>query len=280
MIMAWLNAICGFFVDQLLAPFDRAWPALAAAALATALLMLFVVRLTAHPNATIRAKNRLIARVLELVLFRHDAGVSFSAGGRILMATWGHLRTLLIPLAVGLVPFLFIMAQLACWLETRPLAVGEAAVVEVQLRDGFPIWEQSVSLEDPGNAPVETEGVRTGGVRTGSPATVAWRVRARQEGTDWLTIQVAGESPVRKQFVVSPALHKTSSRRTGGGFWDSLWYPGEPPLDAAGSVTQVIVRYPARQWRLGSYDVDWLLAFVVLAVAFGLVLKRPLRVHL
>ncbi len=273
--MSSLHTITGFLVDLLLAPFSRLWPALAAAALASAVVMLLIVRWTSRANATRRAKDRLTARVLELVLFRHDAVVSLTAAGRILAANARYLGTLLVPLGLGMGPCLLILAQLSCWFAWRPLAVGESAAVEVRLRDGFPVVERSVTLADSGNARVETQGVR---VQT--PPEVAWRVRARREGVDWLPVQVAGESDVQKQLVVGNALQKTFPRRTVAGFWESLWYPGEPTLDAASSIQEVVVHYPPRQLYLGSTEVDWILAFVVLTVAFGLMLKRPLGVQL
>ena len=92
--MSTLQTITGLFVDLLLAPFTRPWPALAAAALVTAVMMLLIVRWTSRADATRRAKDRLTARVLELVLFRHDATVSCTAVGRILAmrmpAIWGR----------------------------------------------------------------------------------------------------------------------------------------------------------------------------------------------
>src|SRR5438034_10872586 len=104
--MSSFNAAFGFLVELLLAPFGQPWPGLGAAALATAVLMLLVVRWTSHSAATRRAKDRMTARVLELVLFRHDARVSFTALGRILTANLGYLRTLLVPLVLGLAPCL------------------------------------------------------------------------------------------------------------------------------------------------------------------------------
>ncbi|MBI3863171.1 MAG: hypothetical protein HY290_14870 [Planctomycetia bacterium] len=273
--MSSFNTAFGFVVDLLMAPFGRPWLALGGAAVATAVLMLLIVRWTSRAAATRRAKDRMTARVLELVLFRHDARVSFTALGRILAANLGYLRILLVPLALGLFPCVLILAHLACWFAWRPLAIGESAVVEARLQDGFPVAERAVELSAAGHVQVETPGVRKR-----SPAEVAWRVRAIREGADGITIRVAGEPPVRKQLVVSGALHKVTPRRTGPGFWPALWFPGEPPLERAGSLVEVIVHYPARQLFVGQMEVDWIVAFVVLTVVCGLALKRPLGVQL
>jgi hypothetical protein len=45
-------------------------------------------------------------------------------------------------------------------------------------------------------------------------------------------------------------------------------------------VQAIEVTYPKAQLWLGGLDIHWLLAFFVLTVLFGLVLKRPLRVEL
>ena len=76
--MSYINSFSGFIVDALLRPFVGPWPALAVAALATAVLMLLIIRWTFSPERIRRTKDRLTARVLELVLFRHDAGVSLT----------------------------------------------------------------------------------------------------------------------------------------------------------------------------------------------------------
>src|SRR5262245_11680653 len=162
--MQYLNLFTGALIDALMRPFSRPWPALAVAAAATAVLMLLIVRATSSPAAIRRAKNRLTARVLELVLFRHDALVSFTAGGRILAANMAYLGALLVPLAFSIVPCALILAQLASWFELRPLRVGEPALIEVKLRDGFPVTERQVALSGFAGVQVDTDALRVPGL--------------------------------------------------------------------------------------------------------------------
>lgn len=272
--MTYLNILADFFIGNLLRQFTQPWPGLATAALAASIVMLLIIRWVSSPAAIVRAKNRLIARVLELVLFRHDACVSFTAGGRILMANLAYLRSLLWPVAVSAVPCILILTQLSCWYSWRPLKVGDAAVVQVKLRDGFPVLDEPVSLSVPASVRIETEGVR---ILT--PAEVAWRLRAEQEGSSWVRVVIGDEAPIRKQISVGDELQKVSARRSSNGFWDALLYPAEPPIANAGSVVAIDVQYPARQLYLGNSEVDWILAFVILTMLFSLVLKRPLRVQ-
>jgi hypothetical protein len=273
--MTYLNSFADLVVGTLLRQFNRPWPGLVAVALATSIVMLLVIRWVQSPASIHRAKDRLIARVLELVLFRHDARVSFTAGGRILAANLAYLRTLLWPIVISAVPCILILSQLSCWYGWRPLKAGEAALVEVKLRDGFPVMEQLVSLAVPTYVRVETDGVRVL-----APAEVAWRLRGEHEGNESLGVKVGNEELVLKQLVVSENLQKVSARRSRRGLWEALLYPAERPIDKASSIVEVNVRYPPRVLYLGNMEIDWVLAFVILTMIFGLLLKRPMRVQL
>jgi hypothetical protein len=273
--LRYFNAFSGFLVDTLLRPFSQPWPALVAAAMATAVLMLVVIRCTSSPEVVRRSRNRLTARVLELVLFRHDAVISFTALGRIVAAYAAYLLTLLRPLAFSAIPCLLILSQLSCWFSLRPLKVGETALVEVTLRNGFPVLERQVSLSEPHALLVET-----GPLRIPRLLEIDWRVRAERNGADWVEIQAGDEVPVGKQIIVADSLQKVSQRKTGRGWWEQVLHPAEPPIDGGHSIAAVNVRYPVRQWYVGNWEVDWVVAFLVLTIVFSLLLKRPLRVQL
>ena len=273
--MSYLNQFTGFVLDALLRPFDSPWAALAAAALATAVVVLLIVRWTSSPATIARARGRLIARVLELVLFRHDAMVSFGAAGRILSANAVYLGTLLAPLAVSIVPCVLILAQLSCWFDARPLQVGETAVLEVKLRSGLSVTRLPLSLTGTQAVQVETEGVRIPRL-----SEIDWRLRGALPGVESLEIHCGDESPVTKQIVVGDEFQKVSRRRSRAGLWEQFTNPAEPPIEGDVSVERVEVRYPARQLYLRNTEIDWILAFFVLTVVFALILKRPLKVEI
>jgi hypothetical protein len=273
--MEHLNRLIGLPVDALLRRFDSPWPALVAAALATAVLLLLIFRITSSGPGIRRAKQRLTARVLELVLFRHDPLVSLGALGRILAANLLYLRLLIVPVLVSTVPCLVILSQLSCWFSSRPLEVGESALVEVRFKPGFPVLERPVALVGATGAEVQTEGVRVPIL-----GEIDWRLRATHEGTGLIAIRVADETPVEMRLMVGRSLQAVSTRRTRSGGWNLLLYPREPPIAENSSVVEIDIRYPRRLWLLGSLEIDWLLAFVVITMGIGFVLQRPLRVEI
>jgi hypothetical protein len=273
--MTYVNTAADFFVGTLVRQFHGPWPGLVAVALVTSIAMLLVIRWVSSPAAIRRAKDRLIARVLELVLFRHDARLSFTAGGRILAANLAYLRTLLWPVAVSAIPCILVLTQLSCWYAWRPLKVDEPVVVEVRMREGFPILDQPVSLVVPSFIRVQTAGVRVP-----STAEIAWRLCGSHDGRDAIGVAVGDEDPVLKQIAVGDNLQKVSALRSRRGLWEALLYPAERPIDPVSSIVEIEVKYPPRVLYLGNTEVDWVLAFVILTMIFGLLLKRPLRVQI
>jgi len=78
---------------------------------------------------------------------------------------------------------------------------------------------------------------------------------------------------------VGERLLKVSRLRSQSGFWDSLFHPVEAPIDPQTPIQRIEVKYPRRLVYLGTTEVNWVAAFAVLTIIFGLILKRPLNVQ-
>jgi hypothetical protein len=180
-----------------------------------------------------------------------------------------------VPLAVSLVPCVLILAQLSCWFDARPLRVGEAAVLEVKLRDGVNVMDRPLTVMGAQAVRVETEGVRIPRLFE-----IDWRLRGDHPGIDWLEIRCGDEPPVRKHVAVGDDFQKVSRRRSRPGLWEQITNPAERPIEGDASVEKVEVRYPTRQLYLRNTEINWLLAFLILTIVFALILKRPLNVQI
>lgn len=267
-MMRLLNRLLNFLGDLVIAPwrFESAWPALVVASFVTALVMVGLFHLSADQPGMRRARNRLIARVLELLLYRHDTLVSLTACGRILIANAAYLGQLVRPVAVALVPTALLFIQLACWFEYRPFRPQERVLVEVVGNPNASSALSSATLMASENLTVETEGVRIP-----SRHEVSWRLRAGEPGAGWVDVHV-GDAVYRKQIAVDRRLAKVDARRPHAGLWQQLIHPLEPHLPRRSEITHIDVRYPARELLLGTWEVHWAMAAVVLMMAFGLVL--------
>jgi hypothetical protein len=257
--------------EFLLAPLRAAgpWAMMAWASLATAVFALIVIRLTANREALRRAKGRQTARALELLLFKDDLVVSFGAIGRLLAAVLAYQKRFLAPFLVMLVPVVLLMIQLAGWFEARPLRPGETALVKALFAPGTPVQELDIVLGASDNVAIEA-----GPLRIPAANEITWRVAARAEGAGDLDLSVAG-APFRKHITIGNGPARVSLRRVSGGPWTELANPAEPPLPAGLPLTAFEIRYPPIRLMLGSLHVHWLVAFLILTLIFGALLKRP-----
>jgi hypothetical protein len=260
-----LNRTC----DLLMLPFagESPWPALIAASLLTAAVLVLLFGATSRPRAILRARNRFLARTLELLLFQHDLRVSLTACGRIFAANVVYLAQLLPPMAVGLFPLVLIFVQLANWFDWRPLRVGEVSVLTVQLDPSISVVGTPVELRLP-------DGVRLDSPPVRSPANneVSWRIVATRPGAGTVDVRLDNFAPEGKTLVVGSRLARVSPRRESAGFVRQLLSPSEAPLATSSPIRRIEVSYPRRQLAVGLTEVPWILAAIVLMMVFSLIL--------
>ena len=275
MVWAFNNAVQSL-CRALLRPFAEMdpWVALGVVSFLIALLALVSFKFVSNQSRLRSARNRALAHVLELHLYRDDLLGVFSIFGRILLATLVYLRQSLAPLVILLLPLGIFFIHLAAWFECQPLRPGEPALLTVRLDSAHPVLQTSVAVTN------------STGLRVEQPAFVSaaeneivWRLIPQMDLTaGWVEVTVAGTA-LRKSVTVSPWLKSVSSRRVRGSSWNSLLYCAEPPLPRDCPVAFIELAYPPRHYYLGATDVNWILAIFVISLAFGLVLRHPMRVE-
>ncbi|NUQ64822.1 MAG: hypothetical protein HUU20_20355 [Pirellulales bacterium] len=273
--MRYYNWLSNHVADLMLGPlgFESPWPGLIAASILTTAVLLVIFKKFSNQERIRKKKAVAMARVMELLLFQHDLSVSLTACGRILVAQVLYLKELLLPFGIAAVACTLVLIQLACWLEFRPFRPGEPVLLEVRFRGEVPAAGQLVV-----SSTSDIVHVETGVLRIPTTPEADWRLRAVAPGAGWVEVR-AGRDVVRKSVTVGQRLHKVSRVRSQTGFWDALLHPVEEPIDPSAAIRRVEIHYPKRQIYVGSTEVDWLVAFFVLTVLFGLVLKRPMNVE-
>ncbi len=273
--MTLLNSLLNALFDLAMSPFRGVspWRGLIAASLLTAVVLVGLFKLTSRPQAILRARNRFLARTLELLLFQHDLRVSLTACGRILAANFAYLFQFLLPMLIGLVPLVLIFVQMEAWFARRPLRPDEAAVLTVRLAPEHAVVGTPVELRLPQTARLDSPPVR-------SPKKneIAWRVIATEPGDGWVEVQV-DKATERKSLMVGSELARVSRHREPGGV-QQLLSPSEPPLTASSPIRRMEIAYPPRELAIGLTEVDWIIAAVVLMMAFSLVIGYVFGVRL
>ena len=264
--MTFLNAI----MDALMSLLGRLPPAAALSCFSalTGALVLALFKVSSRPARIAAARNRALARVLELWLWREDAVGGLVSVGRAMRDSLLYLATMARPALVSVVPMALLLVQANAWFGARPLREGETALVVARaMQDGV-----AEALELDGGAAVAVEAA------VASPAVreKAWRIRARAaQGVQTLRLTGPGVSE-GKRVSVGAGLMRVSVRR-GSGFWDGLLYPDEPQVRAP--LASVTVAQPESSYSVLGVQTTWFPAVLVISLCAGLALKRPMGVE-
>jgi hypothetical protein len=274
LILVLSNAVGAVFA-LVMAPFRRLpLTGMIVISVLTGVLMLVIYKYTSNQRGITTAKDRLKAHFLAIMLYKDSLGVLLRSIGNILRWNLVYMARNLRPLLVMMAPVILLLAQLNAWYGYRPLAPGEAAVVNVKVDKRINLSETPAVLSADQGVAVETDAVRM--TLTGE---IAWRVRATQPGEHTLTVRV-GENQATTPLIVGAAgrLYRLSPLRHNGNFWDSVLYPGEPKL--AGKITQIEVRYPDEKMNVFGRRVHWIIVYFALSILFGLSMKGVFKVDI
>lgn len=241
-------------------------------AILTAVLTLLAVRWTSDQKAIRRVKDRMGAHVLEVRLFSDEPRVVLRAYISLLGNTALYLRYSLRPLIVLAIPLLLLFTQLEAYFGHTPVDLGQDFLVRAtfQSADALtnPVLRVPPGLEMTA-PPVDTPSERQ----------VDWRLRAVKPGTYDVQLILPG-SEISQKIVAGGGLTRVLAERERGGLWEQIMNPGDPPLPRAGLVEQIKIQYPVRVFRLHTWEIEWLVPYVVLTLAAALLLKGTLRTEI
>jgi uncharacterized membrane protein (DUF106 family) len=250
------------------------WTAITALSLVTALLMLLVYRVSSDQRGIRAVKDKIIAHLLEMRLYRNSLPVSFRAQGRILWYNLKYLGHSARPMLVMILPLALAIVHMDQWFSRRPLGPGESAIVKVRLKEGHSPSQEGISVEPSRGFLIETPPLRIDSERE-----IDWRVRAVERG-NWDLVVDAGNQSVNKQLVVAGnSLLRLSTARAPRGWLDQLANPGEAPIPEDSVVRMIEIDYPARQMVLLGWRLHWLVVYLMLSIAFGFVFKGLFKVE-
>ena len=272
-----VNVVFGGIVAAVLWPFRglSPWFGLTAVSLLTSLLMLLVYKLTSNQAAIRRAKDRIKAHLLEMRLYKDNMRVTLAAQGAILKANLAYMAANLKPLAVMIVPLVLILAQLSVWFDRAPLRPGEETLVKASVEANADPVSLGLELETPPGLEVTAPPVRIPDEHE-----VVWRIKAIAPGEGRLILRTGGGTLAKSVAVGGRALDRVSPLASRGSFWKRVLYPGEGPLPAGTPVRSVEILYPARHLAAFGVTVNWLIAYLVLSVAFGFAFKGLFKVEI
>ena len=255
--------------DALLGPLLRLPPlaGLLVVSLATAVLVVLVMRRVSDQSRLRATKRRMQAALFEIRLHADDPVAVLRSCGDVLIQNAIYLRLNLVSLLWLIVPLSLMVAQLQAFYGYGGLTRGEPALITLESEGGV-----AVTLEAPREIRVETEPVRLLGT-----ATTVWRIVPVETGAYVVTAR-GGEATVEKTIVVGDGPARRSPLRTQGDLERQLLYPSEPLITGASAITSVAIDYPQGRVDLFGWRVHWLIVYGLFSLLSALLVSRWLGI--
>jgi hypothetical protein len=272
--MSYFFDIVTFLVGLVLTPFRRLPTIIGIALLAllTAVFALLIYKKFSNQEGITRTKKRIFGHFFGIYLFRDDLGRIIGQFGQVLGGVLRYLTYALPPLVLIIIPIGLLCIQMQLYYGYRTPEPGEAVNSAAGFEPGANLLALAPVLSAPSGLRVETPPVRI-------PAReeTAWRLRVEKEGDYPLSFR-AGETefefPLRADPVLDP-IYPLAGRES---FLHSLLYPGGPTVPGESPFRSIRIDYPARAVPFLWFETHWSIVYFILALVFGLLLKKPLRV--
>ena len=176
----------------------------------------------------------------------------------------------LVPMVVMALPVTLMLGQVALWYESRPLAVGEPAVITLRLAGEAEAPWPAVTL-----VPTNAVQVTVGPVHVRKTREVCWNVTAREPGNHRLSFQV-GDRVLAKEIAIGDGFMRVSAVRPGWDWSSILLNPWERPFRPDDPVQSIAIVYPERPSKVSGtfwWMFYWFGVSMVAAFCFRGVMK-------
>jgi len=275
--MGIFNFAFGKIFDLIFLPFRALdpWAAMIAVSFLTGLLMLFIFRRASNQEGIREAKDKIKAHLLELRLYKDSLAQQLNSQGKILRANFRYIGYALKPMLIMIVPVMLILVQLNLWFGSRPLDIGQTALVKIKLTARTNPLQTDIRLEAPAGVNVETPALRIEDERE-----IDWRIRAAENGVHVLAFHFGDAVFTKNLSVGQGRLSRITAVKPGPAFWSQVFNPGEKPLPKGAPIESVEIAYPPLRLSLFGWRMHWLVAFFALSIVFGFAFKGVFKVEI
>lgn len=265
--MQTFNHISNAIFDVVLAPFGHGhaafdlllWPTL------MGVVAIAVYKAVSNQKALARVKSQISMRLLEIRLFSHDIVQVLKSTGSILWKNVFYLGNHMIPMAVMILPFVIILAQLVANYAYSPSPQGSVELLHVRLDPDSGLSSKDVSLSLPEGVRLDAPPVQT------ADHQVFWRLRAEEPGDHVLSVQV-GDEVFEKGWAVGGEARKIPQKKLRG--LEAILYPAESALPAGAPVLSIeLETHPRSLGPLPAGELGIVLVALILSLVAGFAVK-------
>lgn len=241
--------------------------------LITGAVMLFLFKLTSNQEAMKEVKTKISAYFLEMRLYKDDVSAVVGSQRRILLANLHYMKLAVVPAVVMIVPVILIMVQLNLRYAQTGLVPGDMAIVKVKVEDGVDVVREGLQITTGSGLAKASPAVRIAAL-----GETDWKIKLTEMGVHDLKITSAsGEMTIpvfgsTRLIPIFGAFRKSSLLET-------ILNPGAPRIPDGMPIESVQITYPPMSFGWGIVSLSWLWSFLIISMAFGVVLKFVLKVE-
>ena len=274
-IISWVNVLTNAFGRFFLAPIAvlPGWLSNTIISAVTGLLLLVIFKYTSNQRAIGKIKDDIKAHMLAMKLFKDSISVTLHAEVRVFKGAFLLLFHAIPPMLVMILPISLLLAQMSLWYQSRPLLIGEAAVMTVKLNDNIEGRWPTVNIE-----PTSVAEVTIGPVRVFSKREICWEIKALENGKHRITLDV-NRRQIEKELAIGDGFMRVSSTRPAWNWASILMHPAEEPFAPDSIVQSITIDYSDRLSKTSGADW-WLVYFFVASMVFALILRPIMKVRI
>ena len=232
-------------------------------ALPGALFALWIYKMVSNQAAIRDAKDKIIAYLLELRLYRDDLRVLLRAEGRVFANIGRYLAHSLLPMVLMLPVFLLLLIQIESRFAFRGLTADEEALVTVGVASDQPVSRLPVKLDAGSGLRVATPALRAD-----ASGEIYWRVQSVAPGSHSMKLRIGDE---QADHIISGEGSAAMTMAYRASDMRTLLYPRAAALPSNGPVRTLAIDYPRASGEFaGLSSMSWLFFGMVMVFAFAL----------
>ncbi len=264
-------------------------------ALITGFLAVLIFKHVSDQKMLKKTMNRIKLHFTEIIIYRDDIRQILHAQKEILKQNLFYFVHTIKPAIPIVAIVLIILSQMNIRYSFQFISPGEPVIVKVTRKDPVKIHNPfDIELKLPEGLEVVTPAFHIPGGRE-----IEWRIRGEHKGRFDLEFSIRCESEavqgdskthinknaitgktIKKNILIGASNAPFSPHLGRKGFFEILFNPLEELLPNDAPIDAIDIGYKSRSFKLGflGLKVHWLVAFLVIAVAFGIICRKILKV--
>ncbi|MHC4293731.1 MAG: hypothetical protein ACYSTX_05490 [Planctomycetota bacterium] len=274
-LITWINIPVNTVGKFLLAPVGvlPGWLSNTIISAVTGVFLLIIFKYTSNQKAIGRVRDDIKAHMLALKLFKDSLSVTLCAQGHVFKGAFLLLFHAVIPMLIMIVPVCLLLGQLGLWYQSKPLSIGQEALVTIKFSSNAGDAWQNVIIE-----PTSVIDITAGPTRVYSKKEAYWKIKGYENGCHYIVFHIDGQR-FEKELTIGDGFMRVSSQRPGWRWADILLHPQEKPFRTDSIIQSISIEYPERDAITSGTDF-WLVYFFIASMVFALIFKPFLKVKI